>query len=161
MRPTGTWLVGTASENMKEDVGFFYLPPANGDIPYSAPGGLGEAVVVSAKSKNIDAAVEFVDFMFSKEMIKIWYEAGYIPPIKNVDYSTFNLTPLFRDILDLISNASTLGENIDVLMPPKVNDVTKNYVQELIAGKKSGQECMDIKQKAFEEEISAGNYYTP
>ncbi len=46
-------------------------------------------------------------------------------------------------------------------MPPKVNDVTKNYVQELIAGKKSGQECMDIKQKAFEEEISAGNYYTP
>lgn len=158
MRPTGTWMVSDMIKNMGDNVGFFYLPPAASDIPAAAPGGLGEAMVVSAKSKNPDAAMKFVDFMFSDEMIRYWYEAGLIPSVKDVDYSTFQLSELFKAIVDEVNSASDLGENIDVLMPPKVNDVTKNFMQQLIAGKKSGQECMDLKQETFEEEIAAGNY---
>jgi raffinose/stachyose/melibiose transport system substrate-binding protein len=158
MRPTGTWMVGAMVDKMKDNVGFFYLPPMKSDVPMSAPGGLGEAVVVNAKSANPEAAVKYVDYMFSKDAVKTWYEAGYIPSLKNVDYSSFKLSVLFIDILNNVNNATDLGHNIDVLMPPKVNDKTKNFVQELIAGKKSGQQCMDIKQKIFEEEIKAGNY---
>lgn len=158
MRPTGTWLTSDVVKNLGDNAGFFYLPPASSDIPYSAPGGLGEAVVINAKTKNPDAAVRFVDFMFSKDMIKNWYEAGLIPSVKNVDYSTYNLSALFKSIVEEINNAKDLGENIDVIMSPKVNDVTKNYMQELLADKKNGQECMDLKQKSFEEEIAAGSY---
>jgi len=158
MRPTGTWLAGNAVEKMGDNVGFFYLPSASSDIPLAAPGGLGEAVVVNGKTKNADAAMKYVDFLFSKDMVKIWYEAGFIPSLKDVDYSSFKLSALFKTIVDEINNATDLGVNIDVVMPPKVNDVTMNYVQELLAGKKSGQECMDQKEKTFKDEIAAGSY---
>ena len=36
-------------------------------------------------------------------------------------------------------------------MTTAVNNATMNYIQELIAGKKDGQTCMEEKQKAFEE----------
>ena len=102
--------------------------------------------------------MKFVDYMFSNAKMEDWYEAGLIPSVKDVDYSTFEISSLFRDVVDEINRSENLGENIDVLMPPKVNDVTQNYIQQLIAGKLDGASCMKEKQKAFEEEIEAGNY---
>lgn len=158
MRVTGTWLVAACVEKMGENVGFFYLPTASEEVDNCPPGGLGEAVVVNAKTKNADAAMKFVDYMFSNAKMEDWYEAGLIPSVKDVDYSTFEISSLFRDVVDEINRSENLGENIDVLMPPKVNDVTQNYIQQLIAGKLDGASCMKEKQKAFEEEIEAGNY---
>lgn len=158
MRITGTWLVANCVDKMKDNVGFFYLPPANEEVDNCPPGGLGEAVVVNAKTKNADAAMKFVDYMFSVAKMENWYEAGLIPSVKDVDYSSYEISPLFKEVVDEINSAENLGENIDVLMPPKVNDVTQNYVQQLIAGKIDGAGCMEQKQKAFEEEIAAGNY---
>jgi raffinose/stachyose/melibiose transport system substrate-binding protein len=68
------------------------------------------------------------------------------------------LPALFKDIIAEIDAAETLGENIDVLMPPKVNEVTSNYIQELIAGKKTGMQALSEKQKALLEDIAAGNF---
>lgn len=158
MRITGTWNVGPYVEKMGDNVGFFYLPPASEDVDDCPPGGLGEAVVVNAKTKYEEAAVKFVDYIFQMDSMKCWYEAGFIPSVKDVDYSSYEISPLFKDVVDEINSSENLGENIDVLMPPKVNDVTKNYVQQLIAGKIDGKTCMEQKQKAFEEEIEAGNY---
>lgn len=158
MRVTGTWNVGGYSEKMGDNVGFFYVPPFSEDVDDCPPGGLGEAVVVNAKTKHQDAAVKFVDYIFQMNSMKYWYEAGLIPSVKDVDYSSYEVGELFKDIVDEINSSENLGENIDVLMPPKVNDVTKNYIQQLIAGKIDGQSCMEQKQKAFEEEIEAGNY---
>lgn len=158
MRITGTWLVSACVENMGENVGFFYLPPASDDVDDCPPGGLGEAVVVNAKTKHEEMAVKFVDYMFQMDNMEYWYEAGLIPSVKDVDYSSYEVSDLFKNVVDEINSSENLGENIDVLMPAKVNDVTKNNIQQLIAGKMDGKTCMEQKQQAFEEEIEAGNY---
>lgn len=158
MRVTGTWLVSSCVQYMKDNVGFFYLPPASEDVDNCPPGGLGEAVVVNSKTKHPEETVKFLDYMFQPDNMEYWYEAGLIPSVKDVDYSEYEVSELFKDVVDEINSSENLGENIDVLMPPKVNDVTQNYIQQLIAGKMDGASCMEEKQKAFEEEIQAGNY---
>lgn len=158
MRITGTWQVAAYVQNMEENVGFFYLPPASEDVDDCPPGGLGEAVVVNAKTAHEEAAVKFVDYLFRMDNMEYWYEAGLIPSVKDVDYSSYEVSGLFKNVVDEINSSENLGENIDVLMPPKVNDATQNYIQQLIAGKVDGASCMEQKQKAFEEEIEAGNY---
>ena len=134
------------------------MPPASEDVDDCPPGGLGEAVVVNAKTKHKEAAAKFIDYMFQMDNMKYWYEAGLIPSVKDVDYSSYKVSELFKNVVDEINSSENLGENIDVIMPPKVNDVTKNYIQQLIAGKIDGASCMEQKQKAFDEEIKAGNY---
>ena len=51
-----------------------------------------------------------------------------------------------------------MGSNLDVLLPSKVNEVTANNIQELLAGKKTGMECMEEKQKILDEEVEKGNF---
>jgi raffinose/stachyose/melibiose transport system substrate-binding protein len=158
MRVTGSWAVGNFVEKMGDHVGFFYLPPGKAGIPSCPPGGLGEALVINAKTKHPDETAALLDFIFSTQSVKLWYEGGMIPSVADVNYSSWNLTPLFKEIVEEINAAETLGENIDVIMPPKVNDVTRNYVQQILAGRITGAQAMAEKQKALEEEIAAGNY---
>jgi len=161
MRPTGTWELNgfqNPDSGLGENCGFFFLPMINADLPQSAPGGLGGSFVVNAKSPNVDLAVEFLDYIFSGERIQWWFESSLIPAVKDVNIDNYNLSPLFRDVANAILNAPEMGYNLDVLLPTQVNEVTKNYIQELLAGKKTGEECMKLKQESFKAEVDAGNY---
>lgn len=157
MRITGTWMVGGMVENMKDNVGFFLLPSITPGLPLMAPGGIGGAMVASAKTKYPQQTAKFLDFMFAQDNAKIWYENSKIPPL-NVDVATLNVNSLFKEVVNMANTPAGLSYNIDVLMPQKVNNLTQNIMQELIAGKKTGAEIVKEKQKAFEEEIAAGNY---
>lgn len=160
MRPTGTWMISDyqdADAGLGENVGFFFLPPADG-VPMSGPGGIGEAIVVNGKTTIPDVATAYLDYIFTGDRVQSWYENAFIPSVDGADLNAFDLTPLFKEVANNILSAEEMGYNIDVLMPAKVNDVTKNLVQELLAGKKTGAECMSEIQAAFQEEIDAGNY---
>ncbi|QGQ96781.1 extracellular solute-binding protein [Paenibacillus psychroresistens] len=157
MRMTGTWMVSGMVENLKEDVGFFLLPSVKPELPLMAPGGIGGTFAVSADTKNPNETVKFLDYMFSTETAKIWYEASVIPPVP-IDVSTINANSLFKEVVSLSQTPAGLSYNIDVLMPQKVNDITMNDLQELIAGKKTGADVVKDKQKVFEEEKAKGNY---
>jgi raffinose/stachyose/melibiose transport system substrate-binding protein len=154
MRITGTWMVGRNVDNMGDNVGFFYMPPGLPDIPECPPGGFGEALVVNGKTKHPDESAAFLDYLFSENAVKIWYEGGYIPSAKNVDYSSFKLSVLFADVLNEVNNAETLGTNIDVIAGQRVNEVTQNYVQQLIDGRIDGTIAMQEKQKAQQEDMA-------
>ena len=125
---------------------------------FSKPARRTVVYIIRCSRQIEEAAVKFVDYIFQMDNMEYWYEAGLIPSVKDVDYSSYEISELFQDVVDEINSSENLGENIDVIMPPKVNDVTKNFVQQLIAGKIDGANCMEQKQKAFEEEIEAGNY---
>jgi raffinose/stachyose/melibiose transport system substrate-binding protein len=157
MRITGTWMVGEMVENLNEDVGFFLMPSIDPNLPLMAPGGIGGAMVASGTTKHPDATAKFLDYMYSEEVASIWYENSKIPPI-DVDVDTLEVSGLFKDVVRMANTPAGLSYNIDVLMPQKVNTVTMNVLQELIAGKKTGAEVVEAKQKAFDEEIADGNY---
>jgi raffinose/stachyose/melibiose transport system substrate-binding protein len=155
MRVTGTWMVGRNVDAMGDNVGFFYMPPGLPAVPECPPGGFGEALVINGKTKHPDETAAFLDHFFGEKAVRIWYEAGYIPGVKNVDYSSFKLSTLFADVLNEVNNAETLGTNIDVIAGPRVNEVTQNYVQQLIDGRIDGTKAMQEKQKAQEEDMTA------
>ncbi len=157
MRITGTWMVAGMIENMKDNVGFFLLPPVKPELPLTGPGGIGSAMVVSAKTKHPEEAAKFLDFMFNDASAKIWYENSKIPPVA-IDAGSLNVSALAKEVINMANSPAGLSYNIDVIMPQKVNDVTKNALQELIAGKKSGADVVKAKQKALEEEKAAGNF---
>ncbi|MCV9885139.1 ABC transporter substrate-binding protein [Metabacillus halosaccharovorans] len=157
MRITGTWMVAGMVENLGDDVGFFLLPSVDPELPTSGPGGIGGAFVVNADTKYPEESAEFLDYMFSEEVAKIWYENSKIPPV-SVNVDELNINSLSKEVIEMVNSPAGLSYNIDVLMPQKVNSVTQNILQELIAGKKTGEEVVKEKQKAFDEEIDAGNY---
>ncbi|WHY74543.1 ABC transporter substrate-binding protein [Fictibacillus enclensis] len=157
MRITGTWLASGAIEQMKDNVGFFLLPSVKPNLPLSAPGGIGSAMVISSKTKYPEEAAKFLNYMFNKESAKVWYEHSKIAPVK-IDPDALNIPALSKDIIKMANSPAGLSYNIDVLMPQKVNDVTKNIMQQLIAGKVTGKVVVKEKQRALDEEIKAGNY---
>lgn len=163
MMPTGTFNLSILIDpktGMGDNVGFFTLPPFTGVAP--APcNGIGEAWIVNAKSKNVDLAIDFLNYIFSGDRLRQWYEeGGTIPSVKGVDISSYKLQPTFKQVATtlLSANSKAVGQSLDVLLPSKVNSVTKNDIQKLLSGKITGLQCMQDKQKSLESEIQAGNY---
>jgi raffinose/stachyose/melibiose transport system substrate-binding protein len=154
MQVTGTWMVGRNVDNMGDNVGFFYMPPGLPSVLKCPPGGFGEAYVINGKTKHPDETAAFLNHFFGEKAVRVWYEGGYIPAVKNIDYSSFVLSILFADVLNEINGAETLGTNIDVIAGQRVNEVTQNYVQQLIDGRIDGAKAMQEKQKAHEEDMA-------
>lgn len=160
MYPTGTWEVssfGSKEDGLGDDCGFFFLPAPEGSET-SGVFGLGGSFVVNAKSDKTFTAIKFIEYMFNQENVQKWYEASFMPATTNADIDSYEISSLFMDWADSALNSPKQGNNLDVLMPTKVNEATGNYIQELLAGKKSGMECMEAKQAALDEEIEEGNY---
>lgn len=161
MYPTGTWEVASfgGEEGLGENCGFFFLPAPEGKET-TGVFGLGQALVINGKADpdQIFTAVKFLEYMFNDENVNKWFDIGCIPATNNTDIDSCEVTDLFRDAAQTITTSEKMGSNLDVLVPPKVNEVTANYMQELLAGKKTGMECMEEKQAILDEEVAAGNY---
>lgn len=159
MYPTGTWEVATfgGAEGLGDNCGFFFLPSPSG-TEGSGVFGLGGSFVVNAKSDKTFTAIKFIEYMFNEENVQKWYEASYMPATTNAKIENYKISSLFMDWADSALNSEQQGNNLDVLMPTKVNEATANYIQELLAGKKTGMQCMEEKQASLEEEAKDGNY---
>jgi len=112
MLNTGTWSVGgLKSQNKDLEFGVFVLPsPSDKIVPTLA---VGQAVCVNAKSARKDEAMQFVEFLSSKEAAAIYgNETGQLVGIKDVKLDV----PELAEVSELLS-----GESITA-----VNTFTKN-----------------------------------
>jgi raffinose/stachyose/melibiose transport system substrate-binding protein len=139
MHMTGMWLLSDIlSKAQGFEAGFFAFPSVEGK-PALPPGGMGSGIMISNTTKYPDEAAAFMDYMFSEEAAKIWYEVGKVIPPNDVDTSSYEMEPLFRFFVDTIHAASTgegagLGYNIDVLTPPEFNTAMKDGFQAVLEG---------------------------
>lgn len=145
---TGNWMMGELLENSPFEVGFF-LMPANDPSRLKAIGGPGIPYVVSKKSKNIDAAIKFLDYLASEETAKLWAENMMLPAqsINSGDYS--DSPTLFREILaaySKVDKANGMGYFIDWITPT-FYDTCSAAVQELMA--------LKITPRAFVQRLQA------
>jgi raffinose/stachyose/melibiose transport system substrate-binding protein len=161
MSLTGTWQVGNYSnpETMADPVGFFLYPPIDGK-PIAPPSGLGIGYFASSKTKSPDAALQFLDFLFSKETAKFWVEElKRIPPVQ-LDLANYKITELQRFTLETLQKgADTMGYNIDVLTPDNFNTVMSDGFQEVLGGSKTAQQQADDLQKAMETAKTEGKVF--
>lgn len=157
---TGTWQVEEYVNALGDDCGFFFFPMIDSSLASSAPAGVGSAIAVAKNGENTELALEFLNFIFLPENADIWYSNGIIPPCA-VDDSTlasYNLPALFSDVVSVCTNTAGMGWNLDVILPSSVNNHTANYMQELLAGTKTGAECVAEKESALEESVANGEY---
>lgn len=150
---TGTWQISLYSDpkTMADPVGFFLYPPVDGK-PTAPPSGLGGGYFVSSKVKAPDAAIEFMDFLFSAETAKFWLEdMKQIPPIQ-LNTAEYTISDLLKFTLDTLQkDADKMGYNIDVLTPETFNTVMFDGFQEVLAGTRTAQQQADALQKAMQE----------
>lgn len=155
---TGTWMIGgyTNTDNMADPVGFFFYPSIAGKAA-APPAGLGSGYFVSKKTANPEAALRFLDFLFSEGNAARWMEGmSIIPPIQ-VDASKYNISDLLRFTLEQLSqNASTMGYNIDVLTPDNFNTTMFDGFQEVIGKTRTPAEQAIALEKAMQEAKEAG-----
>lgn len=154
---TGTWQIGSMTENMGDNVGMFVFPSNDPSIPTVPPVGVGGGYLVNKNSG--DAALKFLDYLYDANGgAKIWMrDAANILPV-SVDTTGMDLTPLFLDLQEIANNTSIFNKNIDVLMPQNVNDVTLNFMQQVLDGKITGQQAVELKQAEFAKAIADGTY---
>lgn len=159
MHLTGTWMVADYSDpaSMPDPVGFFFYPSIDGG-PIAPPTGLGSGYFVSSATEDPEAALEFLDYLFSEETARVWVEElRRIPPVRGLDASTYDIPDLLRFTIDAVQESgSSMGYNIDVLTPSNFVTTMFDGFQQVIGGQRSAQEQAEALQQAMEEARAAG-----
>jgi raffinose/stachyose/melibiose transport system substrate-binding protein len=160
MHPTGNWLISEITANMPDyELEFVPFPALEGGAGRFFDTGVGSAYMISAASPNQEAAAQFLDYLFSPEVVQRWVdEANYVVPAE-FDIEALDVTPLQRTVLETLSRSiageEQLGLNIDVLAPPAFNDVMLNGFQAMLAGDKTAEQQAADMQAAWDEGFGA------
>ncbi|MDQ3590698.1 MAG: ABC transporter substrate-binding protein [Actinomycetota bacterium] len=163
MCPTGTWLVSTIVDSVRDfEVGFFPFPAIDGS-GISPPAGVGGGLFVANNAKNPKGGITFIDYLLEDSTERLAMEKFNIIPAHPVDTQGLNVPGLFKEVLDDLSKsteAGAFGYNIDVLTPQNFNDVMFTGFQEVLNGSRSAAEQVQALQAAWDEAKKKGDVPT-
>jgi raffinose/stachyose/melibiose transport system substrate-binding protein len=157
---TGTWLVGDIMGQVADPskIDFFMLPSASPDLPLSAAAGIGSTFAVAEKSANKKLALDFLDFIMSKDAGKRWLkEASIVPPIKDIDIKGLDLPPMMQRVVE--GATLPLSYNLDVVMPAEWNDAMKTGTQSLLDGSSTPEDVAAKMEQAWEKAKAEGRIW--
>ena len=143
MTPTGSWMISTYQKDSKFEVGLTPFPsPEAGKGVFST--GVGNGLLVSGTTKNLDAALKLLDWYQTPEQAKFAIEKRALIPPLAVDVNGLQVSPLMADVLASTANVAasggSLGQNIDVLSTDAFNTAMTNGMQALLSGQKTAQQ---------------------
>jgi raffinose/stachyose/melibiose transport system substrate-binding protein len=156
LHTTGSWLVNDIEQNMGDfEVGFVPFPEIAGSTGRLWVSGVGSAYYITSTSQHPNEAAMFLDYLFSPEVVNQWVgSAKFVVPVQ-FDASALDLSPTFRQILDVLQNAAAqgtqFGYNVDVLAPPQFNDTLLNGCQALLSGDTTPEQLAADLQAAWDE----------
>lgn len=137
MHISGTWAMGNIAGKTSFEVGWFFVPKADGGtLP---PAGLGSGYFVSSKTQHQDAAIKFLSYLFDPANAKTWMEQMLVIPPYQVDASAFQLSDLFKSAVSAIASQE-MGYNIDVMTPDKFNTAMGDGFQAVLLGEKTPEQ---------------------
>jgi raffinose/stachyose/melibiose transport system substrate-binding protein len=130
---TGSWVTADLKKALGNDVGFFLLPPRSGR-PLATLGGEGLPWAVSSKTKNADAAAQYLNFITSPQSAQVLVNNGLLPAMKasvkvpkGIDAQVFATWK--------VANAKdAIVPYLDWATPTMYNTITAS-IQKLLAGK--------------------------
>ncbi|SUN63298.1 multiple sugar-binding protein [Streptococcus dysgalactiae subsp. equisimilis] len=104
MMANGSWALTVINQQQPDfEVGFFAMPGLTADAPAMTVGAADMAVSVSADSKNVDEAKEFVKYLSSAEAVQKYYDVDGSPTsVKGV-----NTDGKFKELADVAALAFT------------------------------------------------------
>ncbi|MDF3039830.1 MAG: extracellular solute-binding protein family 1, partial [Thermomicrobiales bacterium] len=159
LHSTGSWLMPLIAEEMTDfEVEYVPFPALEGGQGRFWDTGLGSAWMVSSKTEHQEIAGEFLDFLISPEVAKIWAEQANTPIPVQLDTENLEVSPLLLSVLQVLDQAASgeiqLGYNIDVLAPAEFNDVMQSGFQSILAGDKTPEQQAADLQAAWETALA-------
>lgn len=147
--PAGSWLGTDLESTMGEDIRFM-APPEGADGKRATTGGTGIPFAIPAKSKNVDAAAAYINFITSDDAMKIIADNGGMPVNK-----TGELAPdkgVQHDIFTAFAEVSESGTLLPYLdyATPSFADTAGQGLQEVLGAQKTPEEVL----KAFQDNYS-------
>ena len=141
----GTWAMGTIND-MKPQfaVGGFPVPPNAGDKP-AASASINGGYTLSARSKNLNEARKFLEYMVSPKSLKIYLKDKGPSPFKDVQV---DLSPAINEVVTLEKGMPMYNFDNWAM---GVQDVFMRSIQELIAGTMTGAEALKAVDQATEK----------
>lgn len=134
----------------QEDFGFFKLPApkdAKGDV--NSIEGAPEGYMISAASKNIPLAIDFMRFVTSAENGKVLSAPPYGQPSATIGgYSADTMNPAVVDGLKVIADSSYLMPWLDTANPPRVAAAWLSGLQALVGGTMTPEEVVERVKEA-------------
>jgi raffinose/stachyose/melibiose transport system substrate-binding protein len=134
----GPWEDGTVSDALKGNGGFMQLPSVAATSPVG--GGPSSPLVISSKSKHIDADVQFLDFFNSQSQSDYLLAHGFGLPGTSL-LATKGGNPLDAQVAAILNQAEAAG-GVGVTpyinwASPTVNNDIYSGLESLIGGQKS------------------------
>ena len=145
----GTWLIADLMNAMSDDVGFTVLLGADSEMPV-ATGGTSLPFAVTDATEDTDAAAAYIDFITSRDAMKIVTEKGNLPIIEAAQQQVS--APLQEEAFaawDAVSGRDGLLPYLDYATPGSY-DLLTAQVQALMAGEVEPSEFLDALQAEYE-----------
>lgn len=143
----GNWAASDLDKAMKDNVGFFLVPPTQAGGK-AVGNGFSVNFSMSGKTKHPEAAAAFLDFLHSPEASKIATDNGFLSPNPAV-------VPTATGVKQDVAEANQKVGSDDGLIPfpdfaaPAMLDSLQAGLQSLIAGRMEPQAFLDSLQKVW------------
>lgn len=148
----GSWLQADLSSAMGDKVAFMLPPPpeSGGDTPVTT-GGTGLPFAITSKAENPDAAAAYINFITSKDAMKVLAENGNLPVVETSEQTAPDA--LGKQIFEAFGELSRADGLVPYLdwATPTMGDTLGATLQDLLAGKASPQQAMEALQKDYGE----------
>ena len=148
MLMTGTWLNTTMDLKMGDNVGFFSLPPMEGNTQ-ELVGGTGDEWIISSKTKYPSEVKDLLNAIVTTP--SVWVHS-YIPVGKIDDPSSVSFTTIQQATYDAIQAADGQAPICDLVFNQQANEKVKSETQKLLAGNINAEEISAQIQLALETE---------
>ena len=84
---------------------------------------MGSAWFIAADTEHPEETIRFLDYLASADTIQLWLDGGTLPAQANVDYSPYEMRPVYRDFTNLVATwDGPVAYHLDVLTPANFNE---------------------------------------
>jgi raffinose/stachyose/melibiose transport system substrate-binding protein len=132
---TGSWVTADLKKALGNGVGFFLLPPRSGRS-LSTLGGEGLPWAVSSKTKNADAAAQYLNFITSPKAAQVLVKNGLLPAMKAKVRVPKGIDTAVYAQWKIANAKDAIVPYLDWATPTMYDTLTAS-VQKLMAGKSS------------------------
>ncbi|GAA2453972.1 extracellular solute-binding protein [Actinomadura vinacea] len=146
---TGNWAASAVESEMKDDAGFFLMPPASGTTAKVASGA-SVAYAVSSKTKHPNVAAAFLDYLGSPEAAKIQFDTGFMPVDTKAEVGAKGLRGDIASQFAPVAAGNGIVPFPDFASPGMIDKLTPG-VQGLIGGKTTPDAFLDSLQQSWNE----------
>lgn len=142
-----------------DEIGFMAYPPFEGK-PGAFKMSLGGTWVVIGDTEHPDETLALLDYFVSEEALPLWMEAKLLPVLSGIDYSQFDLPPVYADFTTLVSNwTGPVGYHVDILTPAHFTTVMWEGLPEVAAGRRTAEEHAANMQAEMDKAIEEGTNF--